>query len=62
MAISLIIFQRLMIGLVAKKSLLCYSFIGKCHKAKFQFVAEQAGLNITLSETKKTGFFASRPN
>ena len=26
------------------------------------FVAEQAGLNITLSETKKTGFLASRPN
>ena len=24
-------------------------------------LAEQAGLNLTLSETPKTGFFASRP-
>ena len=35
-------------------------------QAKFQFfsfsVAEQAGLNITLSETPKTGFVATRPD
>ena len=87
MAIFLIFFQRLMIGLVAKISLLVFgnnkgadqpahshslisAFVFVYRKvscvdflyAKFQFVAEQAGLNITLSETKKTGFLASRPN
>ena len=30
-------------------------------QAKFQFSTEQAGLNLTLSETPKTGFLAPWP-
>ena len=52
--------------------LLCYSLIGKYYKYRLATseisiyyqvsVAEQAGLNFTLSETPKTGSLASRPN
>ena len=44
-----------------------FSLIGKyhiqtCYKRNFNFLAEQAGLNLTLSETPKTGFLATSPN
>ena len=35
---------------------------GQISSFKLVFVAEQAGLNLTSSETPKTGFLASRPN
>ena len=45
---------------------LCFSLFDKyhiqaCHKRNFNFLAEQTGLSLALSDTPKTGFVATRP-
>ena len=39
----------------------CPSLIGKYHVSLLVSVAEEAGLKLALSETRKTGFLATRP-